>query len=45
MLKLRSLLTPNYAQKLSLLATIPLITPEEMDEACRKSVSYRPPGE
>jgi len=27
------------------LATIPLITAEEMDEACRKTVSYRPPGE
>lgn len=27
------------------LATIPLITPEEMDEACKKTVSYRPPGE
>ena len=27
------------------MATIPLITAEEMDEACRKSVSYRPPGE
>ena len=27
------------------LATIPLITPEEMDEACRKSIAYRPPGE
>jgi uncharacterized protein with GYD domain len=26
------------------LATIPLITPEEMDAACRKSVSYRAPG-
>ena len=27
------------------MATIPLITAEEMDEACKKSVSYRPPGE
>ena len=27
------------------LATIPLITPEEMDEACQKSIAYRPPGE
>ena len=27
------------------LATIPLITAEEMDEACRKSVAYRPPGD
>ena len=27
------------------LATIPLITPEEMDAACKKTVSYRPPGE
>ena len=24
--------------------TIPLMTPEEMDEACKKSVRYRPPG-
>lgn len=24
--------------------TIPLVTPEEMDEACKKSVRYRPPG-
>jgi uncharacterized protein with GYD domain len=27
------------------LATIPLVTPEEMDAACKKTVSYRPPGE
>jgi uncharacterized protein with GYD domain len=27
------------------LATIPLITAEEMDEASKKSVSYRAPGE
>ena len=26
------------------LTTIPLITPEEMDAACKKSVSYRAPG-
>jgi uncharacterized protein with GYD domain len=26
------------------LSTIPLITPEEMDAACKKSVSYRAPG-
>ena len=25
-------------------ATVPLITPEEMDVACKKSVAYRPPG-
>jgi uncharacterized protein with GYD domain len=25
-------------------STTPLITPEEMDAACKKSVSYRPPG-
>jgi uncharacterized protein with GYD domain len=24
--------------------TTPLMTPEEMDEACKKSVRYRPPG-
>jgi uncharacterized protein with GYD domain len=24
--------------------TIPLMTPEEMDAACKKSVRYRPPG-
>jgi len=24
--------------------TVPLLTPEEMDAACKKSVSYRPPG-
>jgi uncharacterized protein with GYD domain len=24
--------------------TTPLLTPEEMDEACKKSVRYRPPG-
>ena len=24
--------------------TIPLMTPEEMDEDCKKSVRYRPPG-
>jgi uncharacterized protein with GYD domain len=26
------------------LTTVPLITPEEMDEACRKTVAYRTPG-
>ena len=26
------------------LSTIPLITPEEMDAACKKSVSYKAPG-
>lgn len=26
------------------LETIPLITPEEMDAACKKSVAYRAPG-
>jgi uncharacterized protein with GYD domain len=26
------------------LATVPLITPEEMDAACKKSVNYRAPG-
>lgn len=26
------------------LSTVPLITPEEMDAACKKSVGYRPPG-
>jgi uncharacterized protein with GYD domain len=26
------------------LQTIPLLTPEEMDEATKKSVEYRPPG-
>ena len=26
------------------LSTVPLVTVEEMDAACRKSVSYRPPG-
>jgi uncharacterized protein with GYD domain len=26
------------------ISTIPLITPEEMDQACKKSVSYRAPG-
>ena len=26
------------------LSTTPLITPEEIDEACKKSVSYRAPG-
>jgi uncharacterized protein with GYD domain len=26
------------------LETIPLITPEEMDAACKTSVSYRAPG-
>ena len=26
------------------LSTVPLITPEEMDAACKKSVSYRAPG-
>jgi uncharacterized protein with GYD domain len=26
------------------LSTVPLITPEEIDEACERSVSYRPPG-
>jgi uncharacterized protein with GYD domain len=26
------------------LSTIPLITPEEMDAACKKSVAYRAPG-
>jgi uncharacterized protein with GYD domain len=26
------------------LSTIPLLTAEEMDAACKKSVSYRPPG-
>jgi uncharacterized protein with GYD domain len=26
------------------LRTVPLITPEEMDAAARKSVDYRPPG-
>ena len=26
------------------LSTIPLITPEEMDAACKKSVPYRAPG-
>ena len=25
-------------------STVPLITPEEMDAACKKSVSYRAPG-
>ena len=28
----------------SQVTTIPLMTPEEMDEACKKSVRYRPPG-
>jgi uncharacterized protein with GYD domain len=26
------------------LSTVPLITPEEMDTAAKKSVAYRPPG-
>jgi uncharacterized protein with GYD domain len=26
------------------LRTVPLLTPEEMDEAAKKSVDYRPPG-
>ncbi len=26
------------------LTTIPLVTPEEVDEASKKSVDYRPPG-
>jgi uncharacterized protein with GYD domain len=26
------------------LSTIPLITPEEIDAACKKSISYRAPG-
>jgi uncharacterized protein with GYD domain len=26
------------------LSTVPLITPEEVDEACKKSVGYRAPG-
>jgi uncharacterized protein with GYD domain len=26
------------------LSTVPLITPEEMDAAAKKSVAYRPPG-
>jgi len=26
------------------LSTVPLITPEEMDAACKKSVGYRAPG-
>ncbi|MGQ0733391.1 MAG: GYD domain-containing protein [Acidobacteriota bacterium] len=26
------------------LATVPLITPEEVDAACKKSVSYKAPG-
>ena len=26
------------------LSTIPLITPEEMDAACKKSIAYRAPG-
>jgi uncharacterized protein with GYD domain len=26
------------------LSTVPLITPEEMDSAAKKSVAYRPPG-
>lgn len=26
------------------LSTVPLITPEEMDAACKKTVSYRAPG-
>jgi uncharacterized protein with GYD domain len=26
------------------LSTVPLITPEEMDAAAKKSVTYRPPG-
>jgi uncharacterized protein with GYD domain len=26
------------------LSTIPLITPEEIDAACKKSVAYRAPG-
>jgi uncharacterized protein with GYD domain len=25
-------------------STVPLITPEEIDAACKKSVPYRPPG-
>ncbi len=25
-------------------ATVPLITPEEMDAACKKNVNYRAPG-
>ncbi len=25
-------------------STVPLLTPEEMDEACQKAVNYRPPG-
>ncbi|MCE2423409.1 MAG: hypothetical protein J4G03_08930 [Gemmatimonadetes bacterium] len=26
------------------ISTVQLITPEEIDEACGKTVSYRPPG-
>ena len=26
------------------LSTVPLVTPEEMDAACKKSVAYRAPG-
>jgi uncharacterized protein with GYD domain len=26
------------------LKTVPLLTPEEVDEAAKKSVAYRPPG-
>jgi hypothetical protein len=25
-------------------STVPLITPEEMDAACKKTVTYRAPG-
>jgi hypothetical protein len=25
-------------------ATVPLITPEEIDAACRKTIAYRAPG-
>lgn len=26
------------------LSTTPLLTPEQIDEACRRSIDYRPPG-
>jgi uncharacterized protein with GYD domain len=26
------------------LSTIPLLTPEEIDQACKRSIDYRPPG-
>ena len=26
------------------LSTTPLLTPEEIDKACKRSIDYRPPG-